>query len=129
MFPQDGVLGGTPKPIKDKAASKPIRVAIKNVALTTIGPIEFGRKCLNIIRQTLQPDNVAANTKSCSHKFKKIPLTNLVTPDNPVSTIIPISTQTDFVSKNALRIMINSNIVKFIITSTVRIITESTHPP
>src|SRR5699024_1653075 len=66
IFPQLGISGGTPTPIKLSPASATIYVASNSVAWTIIVVITFGIKCFMITLDGFDPMEVAAKTYSFS---------------------------------------------------------------
>src|SRR5882757_3247802 len=72
-LPQVTIVGGTPKPRKERLASVRIAEAIPNAEVTSTGASEFGRTCLNITRLFDKPRAVAAATYSMFRTRKNSP--------------------------------------------------------
>src|SRR6266511_3118637 len=78
--PSAGVGGLIPKPRNERAASIRIAPATVSVMLTMIGPIAFGRMCLNMMRRSPAPAALAASTYSFSRSERKTPRTTRAIP-------------------------------------------------
>src|SRR5699024_9804703 len=75
-------------PMKLKPDSAMIIVAIMSVALTIIGPMALGMKCLKMIRKSLAPIDWALRMNSCSRKDRNEPRTIRVSVGHVVMAII-----------------------------------------
>jgi ABC-type dipeptide/oligopeptide/nickel transport system ATPase component len=62
MFPQDGMIGGVPAPMKDKVASAIMAEAQMKVACTISGASVLGRMCFQMMTGTRVPEAIAAST-------------------------------------------------------------------
>ena len=60
--PSDGWVGGMPTPRKDSVASSMMASARLMVAMTSTGPVTFGRTCFSITTKGLRPISRAAST-------------------------------------------------------------------
>src|SRR5437879_2198014 len=76
ILPQDGVVGGTPIPRKDSAASNRMLFGMIKVVNTRTGAATFGRMSRVMILRLLAPAAAAASTNSFSRSRRTSPLTS-----------------------------------------------------
>src|SRR5207244_978900 len=76
ILPQDGVVGGTPMPRKESAASNRMLFGMIRVVNTSTGAKTFGSTSRVMIRRSLAPAARAASTNSFSRRRRTSPRTN-----------------------------------------------------
>ena len=116
-----------PKPRKLRLDSIRIADATPNVAVTMIGPSEFGSKCRTMTRKSLAPSAWAACGNGCPPRRKNSPRTNRATPVQPVSPITTMMMIMLFAASERLTTTrMSSSVGKHSITSINRHVTIST---
>src|SRR5699024_4373583 len=108
IFPHVGVGWGMPIPMKLKPDSAMIIVAIMSVALTIIGPMALGMKCLKMIRKSLAPIDWALRMNSCSRKDRNEPRTIRVSVGHVVMAIITTKIRMVIFSSNEIMVKANT---------------------
>src|SRR5579864_7629871 len=92
-LPQVTIVGGTPNPRKERAASVRIAPAIPNADVTRTGAREFGRTCRKMTRRFDNPRAVAAATYSIFLTRRNSPRVNRAIAGQLVKPIRIITSQ------------------------------------